>query len=117
MRQSVPTEIDFADAEILGHSRNGEEFLVRVKAWNEERVLVQFVGTLGLRDRGAWSVSDLCQSPIETPLLLESLRYHFEVIPEDHGFHVFEFLDGDDAPVLEVIAKEVRIRRESVSAG
>ena len=114
-RTPVSTRIGFADAEITDYSKRGGELLVGVKAWNEERLVVCFEELAAMCDRGAWSVSDLCESSIQSSLLLEALEYQYDEIPEDHGMKVFEFLDNDGNPILEVIARKASVSRDADS--
>lgn len=110
-RVSIPTDVGLADAELTDYCRRDDELVVGIKAWNEERLLVRFREPVAMHDRGAWSVSDLCESGSQTALLQEALGYQYETIPSDHGLRVFEFLDVDGQSVLEVIAREVAVER------
>ena len=110
----VPTDIGFADAEIIEYSRSSHSLVVCVKAWNEEHLLVHFEGPAAIYDRGIWSVSDLREVKAETPLLQEALAHEYDEIPKDHGLRQFQFLDVDGEPTLEIVARGVKIDRRAV---
>jgi hypothetical protein len=107
--RSIEHEIGFADSEIILYERQDNKFIVSIKAWNEVLLTVEFQDVIGLIDRGAWEVSDLQEVYDNTPFLGEMLKRQYEVIPPDHKYKIFQFLDNDSVPVLEVVAQSVSI--------
>jgi hypothetical protein len=68
MRTLVPSEIGFADGEVLNYSREGSEFKVMVKAWNDAVVKISFTNAIGIcRLRRGEYLKLLCKTD---PLIL-----------------------------------------------
>lgn len=112
-RTPVPSDVGFADGEVTGYATRDDRLSVAVRAWNGERLVVAFSEPLGVRDRGVASIQDVCEVAGETPLLAEVLAYHYESVPDDHGLRVFQFLDLDGEPSLEVVARDVVVERDA----
>jgi hypothetical protein len=95
----------FADAELESYERVGDRLTVKVRAWNEQPLTVVFADVIALVDRGAWQIGDLREVVDSEPETLRAaLARQFEQPPRDHIYRVFEFVDPDDVPVLEIVA-------------
>lgn len=109
MKVPVESPIGFADSELVAYSRGERELRAQLLAWNEAPLSVRFLDVIGVRDLAAGDLSDLCHETDDTDLLRASLKQHFDIVPADHGFKSFQFLDHDGMPALEVIAKRVLV--------
>jgi hypothetical protein len=46
-------------------------------------------------------------------MLERGLTKQYEVVPRDHPYRCFQFLDLDGQPSLEIVAEEVQISRRT----
>lgn len=110
----LQTDIGLSDAELLSYHRNDREVIVSVQLWNGKKALVIFSDVLALFDFGAWSISDFVErhDSEDDFLFKAALSREFEIIPNDHGFHKWIFLDLEGQPCFTLIAKKISIKYE-----
>ena len=110
MRQLIDTAVGLSDSRISGYTKANGDLLVRVRAWNGQTLVFHFSEAHALWDGGAGEVTSLCEETHETALLARLLDYFYEERPTHHPYRVFQFLDLDDRPALEVVAEALEIR-------
>ena len=83
---------------------------VSVELWTANVVVLAFSDLLSVLDRGVGDISDVVED-FEGELLDSAIRYHYDV-PPDPGPdrpRLFRFLNADDEPALEVVARTVHV--------
>jgi len=108
-RTAIEFEVGFADSELQSYRRDGDTFVVSLVAWNKKTIRFCFADMIFVVDRGAGDISDVCEVKAASPFLDEALRIQYEDVPDDHPYRLFQFLNMDDEPSLEVVAASVEI--------
>jgi hypothetical protein len=104
----IPHSVGFADSELSSYSREGDRLTVILQAWNEQPIGLVFDEVLAILDLAAWQIDDLRESDGRgSPLFEQALQRHFEQIPDQHAFRLFEFVDPSDTVVLAVVGTKV----------
>jgi hypothetical protein len=107
----VSTQVGFADSNLGSYAKEGDTFVVRVTAWNECTLLVEFSDVIGVRDQLAGSFSGLVADADLSASFLEAvLQLNYEAVPREHGYRVFSFLNHEELPSLEVVARRCEVR-------
>ncbi len=100
-KQSIQYQIGFADSEILSYHSSNDNLILRLKCWNEKIIEFEFVDCILFLILNNWKISDVCE--LNDSFLMErALKKVYETIPEQHPYKVFQFLDNDDDPAVEV---------------
>lgn len=104
----IPHDIGFADSELSSYERVGDRLTVSLIAWNEQPIRLVFQDALAMLELAAWEVADLRESDgQDSPLLRQALERHFDDVPSQHAYRLFEFIDASDKVVLAVVATKV----------
>ena len=112
LKKSIDYKIGFSDSALVSYSKNDKSLLIIVKAWNEKTIKINFNETIGFLDQGAWEFSDFCEISFETDLLNKALKRQYDVIPENHGYKSFQFLDNNQETVIEIICLNIEINSD-----
>ena len=109
-KKSVEYEIGFSDSEILSYNSQGENLIVILNAWNEKKIRFEFIDCILFLSFNNWMISDVVEFiSSESSLLRKALKLVFEDVPEEHGYTLFQFLDLDGEPAIEVGCKSILI--------
>jgi len=111
MKLSVEYEIGFADAEILEYRKESNELTVFVQAWNETVLRVSFFDVVGLMDLGVGDIADLVIENSGSAFLNNVIQQVYENIPSVHPYTLYQFLNNDDNPAMEVVAAGIIVSR------
>jgi hypothetical protein len=115
MPHDLDYEIGFADSEVLSLHRKSQTLVVRLQLWTARVVDVTFSDVLQVVDRAAWTISAVREATdIGSSALTEAVARHYRGEAE-HGFRLFQFLDEDDEPALEVVVEQLPPIVEEVS--
>ena len=109
MQKEVNFDIGFSDSEILSYCREQEKLIVVVKMWNDKRIEISFRGIVGCSDYGIGDISALVEEDRTTELFEKILSEVYEKLPSQHPYHLYQFLNLDDSPCLEVVAETIKI--------
>jgi hypothetical protein len=112
MKIPIEFDIGFADGSVVGYTRNLSSLTLTLKAWNDDRLRIEFTGVLGLRDLGVGDVSDLCEESDKSVFMEDAIASAYEVVPEEIPYKLFRLLDLDDQPMMEIVAADVKIAIE-----
>jgi hypothetical protein len=109
MHNKISSEFGFSDSELVSYQRTGDEFTVTVKAWNGSRLTVFFKQFEGVLDYGLGDISDFVEESDETPFIKQVISRIFTETPKEHTYRVYQFLDLDGEPILEVVAASANV--------
>lgn len=107
-KKSIKYEVGFADSEILSYETNNDGLLIYLKCWNEKILHLQFVDCILFLILDSWQISDICETA-DSQLLDKSLQKVYEIIPDQHPYKVFQFIDNEDDPVIEIACTNIII--------
>jgi hypothetical protein len=99
--------LGFEDGQIIAY--RGELSLLEVtyEFWNERTGRLIFEGFIGMRDSCAVGVTVSSIRIVQPSKLVDTLMHRlFEHPPEGIDLRHFQFLDLDDHPMFEVVAKK-----------
>jgi hypothetical protein len=109
VKQRIQSQIGFSDAEFRSYAKDNDNFTVVVEAWNQAHLKVIFFGVIGIIDRNIGSISDLVMDTDESEFVMESIALMYDRPPTIRSYNLYQFLDLDDRPVLEVVALRLEI--------
>jgi hypothetical protein len=115
MKQSITYELGFADAEVLGYQKKGNDAKVSILAWNEDILEITFLDCIGICDIDVGDISSFVEES-SSNLLSNVMAKMYEKPPTTHQYKPYQFLDQDDQVSLEIVAASFTIKRLS-SAG
>lgn len=69
-----------------------------------------FFEHLFLLDTGADLITALYQNKSQTNFFSQILKKTYEKVPEQHPYKLFQFMNLDDEPCLEIICEHLEIR-------
>jgi hypothetical protein len=108
MKRQIEFEIGFADGEISSYCADGGDLKVQVEAWNGKQIDVEFKAFEGLADYGAGNISDLVEAN-HNDFYRSVVANVYVTQPTEWDLKLFQFLDADSQPVLEIVAPGVEI--------
>src|SRR5215207_4587775 len=109
MRVPVTSDVGFSDGEIHAYRMEGDVFTVDVNAWNGQLLRVRFTDAVGVSDLGAGDISALSEEDAGSPFMAAVLARLYEANPPTGAHRLYQFLDLDDQPALEVVAGGVSV--------
>ena len=109
MRTQIHYKIGFADGEVSSYQREEHTFTVVVKAWNGDHLRIDFSDPVGICDFGVGDISDFCMEDSGSEFMRQVLSSLYEVVPASHSYFLYQFLNLDDQPALEIVATGVQI--------
>ena len=80
-----------------------KNLVIKIQAWNAKLIEFTFFDTISFLDKGSHSITAFCRNNLESDLFKQALEKNYEKIPQSHPYKLFQFLDLDDLPGLEVI--------------
>ncbi|MFZ0564942.1 MAG: hypothetical protein WAM28_01950 [Chlamydiales bacterium] len=103
--------IGLDDSELASYifSRKKNELVVEIQAWNLCKVNITFIEPLYFIDRGCQFVTEFCELMSDSPFLEEVLKNNFEQLPQNHCYRLFQLLDLDEKPALEIVCRDIAV--------
>ncbi|GEM_PF-3760230 len=108
-RYPVEFEVGFADSELISYERGESGVKVLISAWNEQSICLEFKGAITLVDYGAWNFSEICELQESSPTMSRALQTQYDGNPLEHPYRLFQFLDEDNEPSMEVVAEKLLV--------
>ena len=107
MAQLCEGPFGFEDGHVVSYHADSEGLRLTFEFWNEQRRTFIFKGLVGVVDHGAIGLTiSGTRAASHSELLSRAVARHFEKrAPQSRLMH-FEFLDLDEAPVLQIVAEE-----------
>lgn len=87
--------------------------IIILKAWNDDRLRVEFTDAIGLCDPGVGDVSEFCEESDESGFMKAAIQRAYEIVPEVIPYKLFQLLDLDGEPAMEIVAASVKIARQT----
>lgn len=109
MKNKITFEIGLSDGEIDRYQRESDLVTIVITAWNGRTITVIFSGVAGVLDYGIGDISDFIEETEETEFLTETLSRVYDKTPDYHPYRIYQFLNLDDAPSLEILAESMEI--------
>jgi hypothetical protein len=101
--------VEFSDSEFVSYDRKSDDFVVLIDAWNGTRLTVSFSQCEGVLDLGIGDISDFIEETESDQFFEQIISRIYTNLPDDHPYHLYQFLGLDGEPVLEVVAETVRV--------
>lgn len=112
MKKKIDTFKSIADSELISYSRQDNTFTVNIHAWNASLITATFIEFEGAADYGLGDISEFVEETDSTDFLGRVLVNVYEEAPETHPYHLYQFLNLDGEPALEVVATDVKLTYE-----
>ena len=106
--KKIKYDIGFSDSEILSYHSEKFNLIIYLQAWNEVILKIEFIDCIFFSNFRAVYISDICENPSSNSLQL-ALNTRYEKVPVDHGYKLYQFLDLNDDPAIEVVSKDILI--------
>lgn len=111
VRKPINYGISFADSEIISYQSQDSNVLLRLRAWNSEIIEFEFVNCILFFILDSWDISEVCESS-DSVLFQRALNMIYDEIPVNHNYRLFQFLNNDDDPVVEIACESINIQRK-----
>lgn len=108
-KESLSYKVGFSDAEIASYEVKGSTCYVRISLWNAQKIEIVFSEVAGIIDRGPKDIADIVVSREDSPFFDEIVSIVYETVPVKSEFLLYQFIGLDDFPVLEIVAKNVKL--------
>jgi len=105
MREHVNTNIGVADSQLIAYQRDSRSLRVLLQTWNGSRMSLIFEEFIGCVDTGIGEVSELLLETVPTDFFNSMLQKTYVKVPMDHGYELYQFIDVDGDPSLEIVAR------------
>lgn len=109
MQKKINYKIGFEDGEIVGYSRSNSQFIANVKTWNDVELTVIFQDAIGVADYGALSISAFIEEDSSSAFIERVLFEAYDLLPSEHPYNLYQFLNLDGKPSIEVVAQSLNI--------
>lgn len=109
MKNEIKFGTGFADAEILEYRRNRDDSEIIVKTWNDRRIHIRCLDTVGIKEIGIGDICGVFEVEGPSPFLEEVLSQVYEERPTTHPYRQYYFLNLDDQPCLQIIATGIEV--------
>ena len=107
-KKSMDYKIGFSDSEILSYHSKENNLIIFLKCWNEKILQFEFVECVLFLILNSWNISDICETT-NSSLMEKALIKVYEEVPPKHDYKLFQFIDNDADPVVEVVCKNMII--------
>ena len=101
----IKVGVGMEDSELISYTYLAEEFKldVQIRAWNAKIIKISFLQPMMFFFRGNHSLSSFCELISQSSVLKEALTYAYEEVPQVHPYKVYQLIDIEDVPALEVV--------------
>ena len=116
MKIQIKTPYDMHDKDIISYQNSFESLIVSVgqrNLNNKDLVLMKFIfsDVMGIKDMPSLGVSSFSEETEINDFMNEVLKHNYEKIPEKLPYKRYVFYDIDDNPCMEIIAEDVKIKK------
>ncbi len=115
-KKNLDYPIGFADSEILSYCSENNNLIIYLKCWNEKILKFEFVDCILFLILNSWNISDVCEMD-DSVFLERALKIVYEILPKEHDYKIFNFINNDDDPVVEIICKNMIIEHREYESG
>lgn len=119
IKNIVFENIGFADSEFssVTLSERTGDLRIALISWDEKEIIITLENPIQLTYKLGSVVSNFFQIQDETPFLIEALSREYEKIPSSHPFKLYQLLDINDFPLIEVVAESVKVEKGTEIVG
>src|ERR1700733_4101397 len=107
MKKILFENIDFADSEFHSIAIHENSLKLTLLSWNSKEIVILFSDAIQF----IYKLGDVTQQVVEvvngSDFLNEALTRNYEIIPADHPYHLFQIIDINDYPYIEIVATNV----------
>jgi len=111
----VDVGVGLSDSELVSYKylKHNDKLEIHLLAWNGKDVQINCINPIFFVDRGCEAITMFCEKLSELNLLREVLEKNYEDgrIPENHPYKLYQLLDLDDNPCIEVICEGVEVQK------
>ena len=103
--------IDFADSRYQSLKYSENTLTVFLEGWDESIIQLRFVNPIEI----SYKIGDLGATIYEThegQILKHALSQYYENIPQNCPFKLFQIMDIQDFPFIEIVAESVTATKE-----
>ncbi|MCP4137965.1 MAG: hypothetical protein GY754_43785 [bacterium] len=99
--------LNLSESEIISYYKKEDELTVTVKLRNDETADMTFTSVVGFIDNGTTGVTCLCRLNTNSPFCSQVFKRRAHELSDQRDYTLFQFLQEDDYPSMQVIAKTV----------
>lgn len=111
MKKLAAPEIDFADAGFKSFEVTSQKSTLYLNSWDDKVIRLIFFKPIGFSFKIRDILSEFYEISNDSPFLLEVLSRYYEKIPQNHPFKVYQIIDINDLPVIEIVAESVSVQK------
>ena len=106
---NINVGFSLADSELESYFYSSKEnkLILEINLWNEQIAIFSFTHPILHIDHYCNVITNLCENSGKNQLIDDALKITYEIIPKDHPYKLYQFLDLDGSPCIEIIAKKL----------
>ena len=112
MGREVESKWSLADSEFVSLTRDACDASVRLVSWDDALLTLRFVDAVALIETDAGDISGVVVTDEMSALKSRYLDTAFETRPAADPWLTYSFLNLDNEPVIEVVARRLEITRD-----
>lgn len=110
--EEISLGVGFADSELESYVylKDDDKVVVKIRAWDNSFLEIVFFDPILFIDRSCEAISQFGRKKAPNSTLIEALKKNYETIPANHPYLLFQFLDLDDEPCIEIVSTSYQIK-------
>ncbi|CCB91863.1 unknown protein [Waddlia chondrophila 2032/99] len=111
----IDVGVGLSDSELISYfyHKTENKLVIKLQIWDASVVEICCDSPILFVDRGCGETSLFCQKTSDSDMLKRALETNYDkgIIPNNHPYKVYQILDLDDNPSIEIICKGIEIHR------
>lgn len=111
----VDVGVGLNDSELISYNYHkiSDNIIIKLRAWDASVVQICCNNPILFVDRGCGEITLFCEKKSSTDLLEITLKKNYDdgKVPDNHPYKLYQLLDLDDNPSLEIICKSTEVQR------
>jgi len=109
--RKIEVGVGLDDAELISYQYEQSKNIgtVKIRTWNAKCIVIHFIGPILLIDRGCQAITAFGERSEQTVFFEEVLKKVYDSIPKNHPYKLYQLLDMDNTPSLEVVSEEIKL--------
>ncbi len=112
MMKKIIEHIDFADSAYHSIKTDGSKVIVLLTSWDGRMIKLTFSDVIQFVYKLCDGTQEIVESNDQTVFFQEALKKRYGTIPSHHPYLLYQILDLDDYPYIEIVAKRVDAIKE-----
>ena len=103
------TKVDLTNARLESITMDDQTFTLIIDSQEEKSMRIVFFNPIQFSYNIGNIIQDLYQLTDDPPFLRKAMSLIYEKIPDVHPFKLFQLIDINDFPFIEIVAESVQV--------